>query len=303
MSSIEEFNQIHNQASKRREIWKTYRKDVTSYILHFLTNKNSEILKTLIIGAGNCDDIDLSMIQKTKSHIYLSDVDSAALNHAVKSYQIDKQKTTILQTEFTGLFDSLLWNDFVNNMLKLKTKQEIDEELKRLQNRIKNYSFLKEYQNQFDLIIVTPIYTQLLYQQLVVNLSVLESVNYSSELINHINDSFLHFMPTVIQQFNQNTIALLSNRGTLVVMSDIYEVQNDTPLLQELHEYIIQPEQLDSYQKKYLEKYGYGFGDFGLYHLEETMNLKTYKWFEWPFSKEKTMFVKVEIFEPKGGEK
>jgi len=110
-------------------------------------------------------------------------------------------------------------------------------------------------------------------------------------------------MPTVIQQFNQNTLALLRNQATLVVMSDIYEVQNDTPLLKELHECITQPEQLDSYQKKYLEKYGYGFGDYGLYHLEETMNLKTYKWFEWPFSKEKTMFVKVEIFEPKGEEK
>lgn len=300
MSSIEEFNQIHNQATKRRDDWKVYRKDVTSYILSFLTNNNLESFKTLIIGAGNCDDIDLSMIQKTKSHIYLSDIDSTALDHAVKSYQMDKQKTTLLQTEFTGLSKSVFWNDFVKSMLQLKTKKEIDKGLNELRNRIVNYSFLETYQNQFDMIIISPIYTQLLFQQLIVNLSVLKSVNYSSELIHHINNNFMQLMPSVIQQFNQNTLALLKIQGTLVVMSDIYEVQNKTPLFQELHEYITQPEQLDFYQKKYLKKYGYGFGDYGLYHLEETVHLKTHKWFEWPFSKEKTMFVKVEIFEHKG---
>lgn len=299
MNSIEEFNQIHNQVSKRRKDWKTYRNNVTSYILGFFPNNNLEIFKILIIGAGNCDDIDLSMIQKIKSHIYLSDIDRVALDYAVKSYQMDKDKTTVLQTEFTGLSHSVLWNDFVKRMLKLKTKHEIEKELKELQKRIENYSFLETYQNQFDLIIISPIYTQLLYQQLVLNLNVLESVNYSSELIHYINDSFMQRMPKIIQQFNQNTIALLKNQATLIVMSDIYEVQNNNPLFQELHEYITQPEQLDAYQKNYLENYGYGFGDYGLYHLEETTNLKTHKWFEWPFSTEKTMFVKVEIFEHK----
>jgi len=293
MGVIKEFNQIYNRSSKRHDLWKTYRNTLTSYIIDKIDKNPNKINNLLIIAAGNCDDLDISKIHQKTTKLYLSDIDIQALKKAVSTYSLIDKNIKLLQTEYTGLDKNNIWNNFVKTMITLNNVDDINKYLDKLKDQIISYQFLSNYINYFDLIIVSPIYTQLLFQQLLNYITILSNLNYPIELINHIKSYFLDFMPLVIHKFNQNVLHLLKDKGTLIVISDIFEFKKDTQLYNDISPLLNSKNSMDKYYQDYLKKYGFGLGDFGLYDLKDKLTIISYKWMEWPFSKSTSMFVKV----------
>lgn len=293
MGVIKEFNQICNRSSKRHDLWKTYRNTLTSYIIDKIDKNPNKINNLLIIAAGNCDDLDISKIHRKTTKLYLSDIDIQALKKAVSTYSLIDKNIKLLQTEYTGLDKNNIWNNFVKTIITLNNVDDINKYLDKLKDQIISHQFLSNYINYFDLIIVSPIYTQLLFQQLLNYLTMLANLNYPLELIDHIKSYFLDFMPIIIHKFNQNILKLLKNNGMLIVISDIFEFNKNTELYKEVYPLLNSKITMDKYYEDYHKKYGFGLGDFGLYDLEEELSINTYEWIEWPFSKNKSMIVKI----------
>ena len=80
--------------------WRTYRKNLTEFILSN-TSKNKNIA---IFGSGRCNDLDLNILVKEYSTIYLYDKDLTAVNEGIKKYElIGNNKIKVVESDFLGI--------------------------------------------------------------------------------------------------------------------------------------------------------------------------------------------------------
>jgi hypothetical protein len=292
MGSIKMFNQIYNENQVSRfRLWTKYREELTTFICN---QTQSKIERLLIIGAGNSDDIDLHELSKKTSHLFLSDIDKSALERAVSKYQISNT-SSIYDIDFIGLDNFEIWDNFINYMLKEKTIQGIDTVFASLKSKITNYKIEIE-DLKFDFIIISPIYTQLFLLQGLKYVEILNNLNYSTILIEHITNKMLSLVKDVIYSFNSNILMLLKKDKTLIVISDIFEAAYNSEFYKEANNLT----KIDNIYKDYFNKYGYGLGDFGLSIMSDLALELENKWFEWPFDKEKCYFVKAVKYRKKG---
>jgi hypothetical protein len=293
MNSIEKFNHVNNTASNRFEAWEKYRNQLTTILLKEFDCSNHTLDQILLLAAGNCDDIDLLKLAQCTNKILLSDVDIKSLQNAEKRYQEITEKIQLLPSEYTGLASHEKWNDFIYIILQMKTKSEIDLYIQDVFNTIEQYTFLTNYEKKMDGVILAPIYTQLLYQQLLTNLNVLKELRFNRKLIDYLQATFFEKMPKLITTFNKNIIRLLHEKGTLIVISDIFEVEKNSTIQKTIENHYYTLGKMDEYYEIYQNEYGYGFGDFGLADLERHLQKKRHYWLKWPFSDKNIMYVKI----------
>lgn len=293
MSTIKEFNRILNASTKDRfEKWQTYRDELTEYIINNLVKDNIDIH---IFGAGNCDDINLEKIDHKTNKIVLSDIDLNAMNSVFGKYQIDPGKVTIKETDYTGFNLIEDWNDYVNCILKLESKSEIKEFMDNLFQKKADYQFLKDSHELFDAIVLTPIYTQLLLPQFMTNISILNDVNYDDETLTYLTEIFLELIPETIELFNKNIFRFLKKNGIAIILSDIFEANLNTHFYKQMKNHMRSLTGIDSFHQNYQRKYGIGLGDYGLMNAETFGFVKSHQWFEWPFSNDRSLFVKAVV--------
>jgi hypothetical protein len=103
----------------------------------------------------------------------------------------------------------------------------------------------------------------------------------------------------VIERLNKNIKDILSPKGRLVVLSDIFQSQNGTEFDQLIKKAIQSKKETDKVYQYYQEKYGYGLGDFGLYDLDDSMKVINYRWMIWPFDQDISMVVKIKAYQKK----
>ncbi len=113
MTSLAEIQQSRNRESA--DAWTLYephRDRVTSLLLNALpssaTNKDSAP-RICLLGAGNCNDVDLQQLVDRCQEVALVDLDADALQQAVERQQLPGHSAIRLQSgiDLTGIFDHL----------------------------------------------------------------------------------------------------------------------------------------------------------------------------------------------------
>ncbi len=294
MGTIKEFNVILNKSDTTRfNQWQSYRDALTKHILH---KSKGEIDRLLVMGAGNCDDLNIQNIRSITKQLYLSDIDEYAMNGALKKYKMDPSEVKLIVFEYTGASQNSAFGNLVKTFLRTESESEIDRMMSSLKRDIIKHTFPNDLKNRFDMIIVSPIYTQLLFQQVNTNIGILSEFEYPEELIAYLKQSLLKLMPVVIDSFNKNVVNLLKPGGHLFVISDIFESENDSKFAKKIRGVISDKTSMEKLHQDYQKKYGPGLGDFGIINMNEYLTIKDSKWFEWPFSKDTALFVKVVEF-------
>jgi hypothetical protein len=295
MQAIEKFNnRLNNADSNRYELWKDYRSKVDVEIQKQLTSSIQGDL--LILGAGNCDDLNLNTYIPFFQAIVICDVDILSVNLGIQKQKISRSKIKLIQSEFSGFEKSSFFDQFIQIIQKCTTESQIKKSIDELLAPMKKYLFLEEYLSHFSMIIISPIYTQLVFQQILQIISVLRIQKYPKEHADFIEKYMLDQMPIIIDKFNRNIFKLLSRDGKVIVLSDIFESNVDTDFFQDINLNIENTAKMDTIYSNYVTKYGFGLGDYGLVSLNRYLEIKDYKWFIWPFTEKKQMIVKFVVF-------
>ncbi|MDD3123506.1 MAG: hypothetical protein PHC62_08365 [Candidatus Izemoplasmatales bacterium] len=295
MQAIEKFNnRLNNTNSNRFELWKDYRGKVDQEIKKYLPCSTQGDL--LILGAGNCDDINLVTYISFFKSIVISDIDISSVNYGIKKQKIDSSKLELIQAEFSGFERSSFFDQFISTIHNCKTTSEIKKSIDKLLIPTQKHLFLGDYINRFSVILVSPIYTQLVFQQILQMVSVLRIQKYPEELSNFIEKYMLDQMPNIIDNFNQNILKLLVNNGKVIVLSDIFESNTDSVFFQDIQTNIENLAKVDTLYNNYVIKYGHGLGDYGIISLNKYLDMLDYKWFIWPFTEKRHMIVKLAVF-------
>ena len=87
-------------------------------------------------------------------------------------------------------------------------------------------------------------------------------------------------------------IKLLKPTSSIIIISDIFETTYNSKFYNQLKPILNNKKQLNIFYLKYIKEYGFGFGDYGLNHIKESLKEIEEKWLEWPFSKQRKLFIK-----------
>ena len=190
--------------------------------------------------------------------------------------------------------------DFFSNFKQwlgsVKDTASIQKYIDKVMNDTKDYHFLEDQTNQFDFIYVSPIYTQLVFQQYTNDLAALRMHGVPEHILKYAEDVMLTKMTTIIDRFNRNLKRLIKPNGYIVIVSDVFELQVGSEYYQRIKNAIGSKEVIDSIYQDYFGEYGYGFGDYGLYNLDQKISPIRERWMLWEFSQYKHFLIKLKIY-------
>ena len=257
---ITEYNKKLNSSYnvyEKYNSYKSYRKQVTDRIMSILSTDSS----LLIVGAGNLSDLDLSALSKYE--VTLLDIDEEAMKEGIKRQGLNLKDFTLIKGDLTGLETT----DFFSNLDEMR-----DDYL---------LSPIKISLSQYDIIIVLPIYTQLLLPQLI------EILGY--ERI----QAYLPLIQNRIDVLNNFLREHLKPEGKVIAFSDVLEYDHSQEEYQYLKVHENNAMLLDDFYTQYLNTYGHGLGSYGLFEMSQKLNVFKEDYLIWPFSKERLMLIKM----------
>lgn len=157
------YTDLNCKTEKNRfENWKQHRETLNSFLSESLKLlPDFKRKNVLVVGAGNCDDMDIGFLTAKFSEVYLCDIDVSTLKSSLtEKYPDCASNVEILDFgDLTGL-DSI---DFFNKAkAALNDSSGIQPLIKHaLDNLEHTYQRIVEFKSFFSSIIVLPIYTQL----------------------------------------------------------------------------------------------------------------------------------------------
>ncbi len=293
MTILQAYNiELNKDDLSRFHLWENYRNEITDYLI-----RNMPLNKSiLILGSGNSDDIDLSRIKSVASRLTLADIDTEALNSSLDKYLLKKDEANIITVDFTGLTNTALLEELHTSLVLAKSKSDIDVIFDQYENYLSNYRFQIESNQRYGIIIISPLYTQLILPVFLEIYYSLKNVNYPSNTLLYIFDKMMEVTALVIDNFNQSLINILDENGHVYQLSDIFETTFKDTFYHTLGKDIRNTIKMDSHLEEYTRKFGPGAGDYGCENLKEYLKEVSHQWFIWPFTESRRMFVKATIF-------
>jgi len=299
MKYIEVFNRDLNTSLKHEN------KDADAFrlqvdlILKSLVERLNANKKAIVIGAGKMKDFSATFFVRSFDEVVLTDIDMLSVNEAVNNLEIsekDKKKITKIRIEYTGFEKNAFFQDFKERIVNCRTFEKIDQVINSKLDGLENYRFLKEYENSGDLIYMSPIYTQLVYNQVLRECSILRESGYPEHMIKYIENIMLDKMVHVIDRFNDNIIKTLNDDGYLLVISDVLQLDKNSNFYLRVKNGIRSHEVMEEIYSAYKEKHGIGIGDYGLLNLDEKLKSYLSRWLIWPFDGSTSFVVKLKIY-------
>lgn len=288
MKHIEQFNYaLNSSVASDNSIMKETVDFVIRYALRSLSNRN----QILIIGAGKCQDFSLSVFLDEFDKVVLTDVDLESMKKCV-----NQRNVTVQQVEYTGFEQHAFFDDFKERIVNARDFDKIDQIIEHKMKPIHNYVFLEEEFGTYDMVYVSPIYTQLVYNQVLREVSILRESGYPEHLLKYIENKMLDEMIGVINRFNDNVMKLLHKEGRLLVLSDVFELNVGSEFHLRVANSIRNKSVMDEIYERYRNKYGMGLGDYGLFNLDEQMINVHSRWMMWQFTNEREFAIKLNIY-------
>ena len=117
----------------------------------------------------------------------------------MKLTKSERSKIKIKQIEYTGFEEVGFFKDFKERIVNCQTNEKIDQVLSHTCKQLDNYQFLKENFKEIDFIYVSPIYTQLVYHQIVNECKTLIQNGVHVQKVEYIKEVMLGKMTKVIE--------------------------------------------------------------------------------------------------------
>ena len=227
MKIMEVFNRKLNQSVQEDRPESVEFRNQIDFLIKSTHDKMENSTTAIVIGAGKMSDFSLSFFVKNFDEVVLTDIDLLTVNEAIRYERLKKkelEKITKIRIEYTGFEKNKFFQDFKERIVNCHSYDKLEKVIKSKLDGLEKYRFLKSYYEKADFIYVSPIYTQLVYNQLLRECAVLRENRYPEHFIKYLEEILLDEMIAVIERFNNNLIQTLAPNGTMFVVSDIFEV-------------------------------------------------------------------------------
>ncbi len=299
MKFMEIFNHdLNNSLNQENKDIDAFRLQV-DLILKSLVERLNDNKIAIVIGAGKMKDFSATFFVRRFDEVVLTDVDMNTVIEAEGKFNLsekDKKKITKIRIEYTGFEKNAFFQDFKERIINCRTFGKIDQVISSKLRGLEDYRFLRDYEGSGDLVYVSPIYTQLVYNQILRECSVLRENGYPEHMLKYIENTMLDKMVQIIDTFNDNIIRTLKDDGYLIVLSDVFQLDKKSNFYLRVKNGIRSHEVMEEMYEGYKKKYGMGIGDYGLLNLDEKLKSYLSRWLIWPFDEDSSFVVKLKIY-------
>jgi len=289
MKPVKSFNETINHSyniTQRHAEWAEYREKVTA----FISSTNLDNKDVLIVGAGNLNDINLNQFRKVSKSISLLDVDTKAVTTGLKRQKLDPAEYTLLELDLTGLDQ-----EYEIDSKNVKSANSFFDAFTDALNHGTLKSFVEDYENhqlsynlpKYDVIVILPIYTQILLHQL---------MNQAHQTLGRVDQQtaqmIMELSGGLLSKINNELLGCLAKQGIIVALSDVLEYSQDSAEYTKLSTIIADRVQATAFYETYLDRYGYSLGAYGLYDLASKCEVELEQFMLWNFDINRRMLVK-----------
>jgi len=262
--------------------WGEYRQTINNKFIDYIDKSDN----CLVVGAGFLNDIEIKNILDKVKKTTLLDIDIEAIKKGLKNQDINEKEISILEKDITGLdkdefFEKIIYMLQVNDL----------KGITRYFNDVAARPIKLQLSEQFDCIIISSIYTQILLPQYTFLLQEIIKEEKNNEYL----EPFMYFISKMIRNINESLIENIKEGGKIVCFSDILQFSSEDKKLKELSLKTDSYKYIENYYINYVKKYGKGLGDFGILDMSSYITIEDSSWHIWPYDSNKTLLVKLII--------
>ncbi|MCY9692950.1 hypothetical protein [Paenibacillus alginolyticus] len=215
--------------------WAQHREEISGFIGKTIAN-TSELGNAIVLGAGNCDDLDFAFLGSLFESITLSDIDGQAMDEAVMRIDflnLCREIHMIPNLVFSKL-DLIYFYDRLEKMfIQRASANEINLFLSLAAKEIRAKDVLSHLKRSFSMVISSAVYSQIFYIH-VLSLFAKFTDRYSENEVRYLMRGFLYLRDEVIKNYNDLMISLTKENGKILVWTDI--LQTDVEMNREIIE-------------------------------------------------------------------
>ena len=289
--TIEKFNNdVNNSGDLDRKYseWTEYRNRISGFISDTIKNKKLENI--FVMGAGECNDVDLHFLSSRFEKIVLCDIDVQSIHDGVKRQSIadiDGDRISTVKADFTGLEEIEFFEKLSQMTSRKESTEVISKYIGEATESIKVENILREHCSKYDAVLALPTYTQLAYTQMETLLRILYEYSiYPIDDLNKILTAMHHAMPKLIDNYNELILSVLKDEGMLIVLSDVMEI-TDRNTLDSISDKLGETR----YIKQYLDNDSTEFGMMGIEKIQTRIETTNYRYDIWPFDETRKYLV------------
>lgn len=281
------------------ERYSQYRYEITEQLLQICLKNNYG--SVVFFGVGNGLDVNYQELLHHGIHLTLTDIDELSMIRGLEYVGLESKDYTLVAFDYLGNVEGCI-EGFVSQLLKYDGTQssssykrldahEVEKIVNQFTNDLeqvmKEHKFIEMLGQSYDLVVVLPIYTQLLFVDVIHRL---ESKGIETTLI---KAHLLQKMIVIIDSFNRKLLEICQPHGGIYILSDIMEVRNQKGRKAETSDEIM------ANIHQYESEYGVGLGSYGLLNMEEYGLVSDAYGYFWNFDEQRGFYVKGELFKPK----
>jgi hypothetical protein len=282
-------NDFYQQLNRERESnrwtdWETHRLEITK-LIHHATMHLSIRTNAIVLGAGNCDDLDLISLFEPFDQVTLADIDLSAMTEAVHPLEINvRNKIEFVSMDFTKLDEINFYSNLQELLDKKASSERIVGFLDICAAKLREIQILTHFKGRFQVVISSAMYTQLFYMNALQILAPYVEI-YKQEEITTIINGLLGLRDVVIQNYNDFLIDLSAPHAVIVIWSDVLKIRPDESFMQTVNSFATESEKIQLIMNE-VKKNGRTEGMFGLQDMQNrfTIHSRNFKYWIWPYS-------------------
>lgn len=190
-------------------------------------SKKAFVDKVAIVGAGNCDDLDIEYLATKCNSIYLFDIDMESMEKGTANLpERTREKIQLIEIDVTGL-DKVDFDHHLSSMLNRgETAKGIIRYLKDTENRLGQLSerVFANYYNDFDIVATSAIYTQLFYNWAMELLSD-HANHYQKKDAEEMKNGILDVRDEIVRTVNHSISKCTKQNGFCITWTDILKIE------------------------------------------------------------------------------
>lgn len=219
-------NMNHNRDEYRKLRWKEHRIQVTG-LFDAVFSKIAFVDKVAIVGAGNCDDLDIEYLATKCNFIYLFDIDMESMEKGTASLpERTREKIQLIEIDVTGL-DKVDFDHHFSSMLNrgesvkgiIRYLKDTEKRLGQLSERV-----FANYYNDFDIVATSAIYTQLFYNW-AMELLTDHANHYQKKDAEEMKNGILDVRDEIVRKVNRSIFKCTKQDGFCITWTDILKIR------------------------------------------------------------------------------
>lgn len=209
-----------NNSPNRPVEWRGHRDILTRHFRKTFENYGP-FENIAILGAGNCDDIDLSYLTRQCNDITLFDLDDDALQEAKRKYHLHNAYVkTVGDIEFTGLRQAGFYEEFNRRLTSKQAVEDVIEYIRKIASTFDNQDLIEQYKNKYYLVLSSPVQTQLCYPP-ALGVLVANEKNYTNDEVSVIDDEIRILHNLACDKYHDFLTALGREKSIYFIWTDV----------------------------------------------------------------------------------